>query len=130
MTRGLPQHERRLLADHRGLPIEPRLLRSADGDCLVVLSVKRKGADVAWHEVLYLGRPALLARHAQPFADAALAPGESVLSVDARLLAGCATSGAERRPIPVPRYFRSPDLEPRAVDFLYSEIPLLDLKLY
>ena len=126
----LPEHERRLLAHHQGLPVEPRLLRSADGDCLVVLSVKRKGADVAWHEVLYLGAPALLARHAQAFADALLPPGESVLSVDARLLAGCATSGAERLPIPVPRYFRSPDLARREVDFLYSEIPLLDLKLY
>jgi hypothetical protein len=126
----LPAHERRLLADHRGLPVEPRLLRSAEGDCLVVLSVKRKGADVAWHEVLYLGAPALLARHAQAFADAVLAPGESLLSVDSRLLDGLETSGAERLPIPVPRYFRSPDLERRAVDFLYSEIPLLDLKLY
>ena len=53
-----------------------------EGDCLVVLSIKRKGADVAWHEVLHLGRPALLARHAQAFADAVLAPGESVLAVD------------------------------------------------
>ena len=126
----VPAHERRLLEDHRALPVHPHLLRTADGDCLVILSIKRKGADVAWHEVLHLGRPALLARHAQAFADAVLAPGGSVLSVDARLLDGCAVSAAERLPIPVPRYFRSPDLEPREVDFLYSEIPLLDLKLY
>jgi hypothetical protein len=126
----LPAQERRLLEDHRGLPIHPHLLRTADGDCLVVLSLKRKGEDVLWHEVLHLGRPALLARHAQAFADAVLAPGESVLSVDSRLLDGCAVTAAERLPIPVPRYFRSPDLAPREVDFLYSEIPLLDLKLY
>ena len=95
-----------------------------------MLSIKRKGADVAFHEVLHLGRPALLARHAQAFADAVLAPGDSVLSVDSRLLDGLETAGAERVPIPVPRYFRSPDLARREVDFLYSEIPLLDLKLY
>jgi hypothetical protein len=126
----LPAHERRLLDDHQGLPVHPHLLRTAEGDCLVVLSLKRKGADALWHEVLHLGRPALLARHAQGFADAVLTPGESVLSVDSRLLDGCAVTAALRQPIPVPRYFRSPDLVPREVDFLYSEIPLLDLKLY
>ena len=126
----VPAHERRLLEDHRDLPIHPHLLRSREGDCLVILSIKRKGEDVAFHEVLHLGRPALLACHAQAFADAVLAPGESVLSVDSRLLEGCAVTAAERLPIPVPRYFRSPDLAAREVDFLYSEIPLLDLKLY
>ena len=126
----VPPHERRLLENHRGLPIQPHLLRTAADDCLVVLSLKRKGEDVLWHEVLHLGRPALLARHAQAFADAVLAPGASVLSVDSRLLDGYAVTGALRQPIPVPRYFRSPDLAPREVDFLYSEIPLLDLKLY
>ena len=67
--------ERLMLADHRDLPVEPHLLRAADGDCLVVLSVKKKGADVAYHEVLHLGRLAVFARHAQGFADRILAPG-------------------------------------------------------
>lgn len=126
----LPEDERQLLEDHRDVPFHPYLLRSADGDCLVILSIKRKDVDVDFHEVLYLGCPAVLARHAQVFADAVLAPGASVLSIDARFLDGCSVEGAERRPIAVPRYFRSPDLTPREVDFLYSEIPLLDLKLY
>lgn len=127
----LPEPQRRLLDDHRDLPLDPVLLRSAEGDCLVILSIKRKDADIAFHEVLHLGNPAILARHVQAFADAVLAPpGESVLSIDSRLLEGCPTPGAERRPIAVPRYFRSPDLARREVDFLYSEIPLLDLKLY
>lgn len=121
--------ERRILTDHRSLPVEPHLLRSADGDCLVVLSVKRKGADIAYHEVLHLGRPDVLARHAQAFANQVLASGASVLAVDQRFLDRCEVS-AEREPISVPRYFRSPDLARRDVDFLYSEIPLLDLKLY
>ena len=111
------------------LPVQPHLLRAADGDCLVVLSVKHKGADVAYHEVLHLGRPDVLARHAQAFANPVLAPGDSVLAVDQRFLDGCEVS-AESEPISVPRYFRSPDLARREVDFLYSEIPLLDLKLY
>jgi RimJ/RimL family protein N-acetyltransferase len=125
----VPDHERKILADHRDLPVQPRLLRALEGDCLVIFSVKKKGADVAYHEVLHLGRPAVLARHAQAFANAALAPGASVLAVDARFLDGFEI-GAESEPISVPRCFRSRDLRAREIDFLYSEIPLLDLKLY
>ena len=120
---------RRLLEDHRDLPVQPHLLRAPDGDCLVVLAVKKKGAGIAYHEVLHLGRPAVLARHAQAFANAILTPDASVLAVDARFLDGFAVA-AETEPISVPRYFRSPELAAGEVDFLYSEIPLLDLKLY
>jgi len=125
----LPEHERKLLIDHHDLALQPHLLRSAEGDCLVVLSVKTKGAGVAYHEVLHVARPDVLARHAQAFADAVLTAGAAVLAVDQRFLEGCAVS-AETEAISVPRYFRSPDLARREVDFLYSEIPLLDLKLY
>jgi RimJ/RimL family protein N-acetyltransferase len=125
----LADDERQILEDHRQLPLQPHLLRAAEGDCLVVLSVKRKGAEVAYHEVLHLGRPALLARHGQAFANRVLSPGASVLAVDSRFLDGLEVA-AETEPISVPRFFRSPDLAPREVDFLYSETPLLDLKLY
>jgi hypothetical protein len=125
----VPDHERQILADHRDLPVQPHLLRAAGGDCLIVLSVKRKGADVAYHEVLHLGRPAVFARHAEAFANAVLAPGTAVLAVDRRFLNGCEVI-TESEQISVPRYFRSADLAPPEVDFLYSEIPLLDLKLY
>ena len=121
--------ERQILEDHRDLPVEPLLLRAPEGDCLVILTIKRKAADIAYHEVLHLGRPAVLARHAQAFANAVLAPGASVLAVDTRLFDDCEPT-APTEPISVPRYFRSPDLARGAVDFLYSEIPLLDLKLY
>jgi RimJ/RimL family protein N-acetyltransferase len=121
--------ERRLLADHRDLPVEPHLLRAAEGDCLIVLSVKQKAADVAYHEALHLGRPEIFVRHAEAFANAVLAPGAAVLAVDRRFLDGCAVV-AESEQISVPRYFRSSTLARREVDFLYSEIPLLDLKLY
>ncbi len=121
--------ERQILEDHRDLPVQPRLLRAPEGDCLVILSVKEKAADVAYHEVLHLGRPAVLARHAQAFANLVLAPGASVLAVDRRFLDGFAVA-AETEPISVPRFFRSAELAAAEVDFLYSEIPLLDLKLY
>jgi RimJ/RimL family protein N-acetyltransferase len=125
----VPDHERLILSDHRDLPVQPHLLRAAEGDCLIMLSIKQKGADVAYHEVLHLGRPRVFAWHAKAFANAVLAPGAAVLAVDRRFLAGCEVS-AESEQITVPRYFKSPDLAGREVDFLYSEIPLLDLKLY
>jgi len=125
----IPDHERQILMDHRDLLVQPHLLRAAEGACLIVLSVKRKGADVAYHEVLHLGRPAVFARHAAAFANAVLTPGAAVLAVDRRFLDGCEVV-AESEPISVPRYFRSPVMARREVDFLYSEIPLLDLKLY
>lgn len=125
----VPDPERQILADHRDLPLEPHLLRSPDGDCLIVLSVKQKGADIAYHEVLHLGRPDVFARHAAAFANAVLAPGAAVLAVDRRFLDGCEVV-AESEPISAPRYFRSTLMARREVDFLYSEIPLLDLKLY
>lgn len=125
----IPDHERQILADHRDLPVQPYLLRAPEGDCLIVLSVKMKGADVAYHEVLHLGSPPVFARHAAAFANAVLTPGSAVLAVDRRFLDGCEVVAASEQ-ISVPRYFRSPDLARREVDFLYSEIPLLDLKLY
>ncbi len=124
----VPDRERLILSDHRHLPVQPHLLRSAEGDCLIVMSVKKKGADVAYHEVLYLGQPSVFARHSEAFANAVLAPGAAVLAVDQRFLDGCETS-AESEQIPVPRCFLSTVLARREIDFLYSEIPLLDLKL-
>ncbi len=121
--------ERQILEDHRDLAVQPHLLQAPEGNCLVMLSVKKKGAEVAYHEVLHLGRPDVLAPHAQGFANAVLAPGASVLAIDQRFLDGFEIT-AETEPIGVPRYFRSPDLARREVDFLYSETPLLDLKLY
>ncbi len=124
----VPDHERLILTDHRDLPVQPHLLRAAEGDCLIVLSVKQKDADVAYHEVLHLSRPAVFAPHAEGFANAVLPPGAAVLAVDRRFLDGCEVV-AESEQISVPRYFRSPVMARREVDFLYSEIPLLDLKL-
>jgi hypothetical protein len=120
--------ERKILTDHHLLPVTPYLLRAAEGDCLVVLSIKYKGADVAYHDVLHIGRPAVFAHHAQVFADAVLPSGAAVLAVDRRFLDGYDVI-AETEPIAVPRYFRSAGMARNEVDFLYSEIPLLDLKL-
>jgi RimJ/RimL family protein N-acetyltransferase len=124
----VPDHQRRILTDHQDFPVRSHLLRAAEGDCLILMSVKQKGADITYHEVLHLGQPAIFARHAQEFADRVLAPGAAVLAVDQRFLNGCGAI-AESEQTNLPRYFRSSVMARREVDFLYSEIPLLDLKL-
>ncbi|MFQ5972150.1 MAG: GNAT family N-acetyltransferase [Alphaproteobacteria bacterium] len=126
----LGPREGRLLDDHAGFNVAPYLIRTPGGTCLVILSIRMKGADVAYHEALYVGDGGVFAAHAAAFANAILPPRPSLVAVDRRFLAGQAVD-AEREPIPVPRYARTvAPLAPERVDFLYSEIPLLDLKLY
>ncbi|MCP4246171.1 MAG: GNAT family N-acetyltransferase, partial [bacterium] len=58
-----------VMADHAGLNVRPYLIRSDSGtDCLVLLYVKEKGADIAYHEILHVSDPAIFGRHAAAFA--------------------------------------------------------------
>ncbi len=119
-----------VLADHAGLNLRPYLIRYGRSDsCLVLLHVKEKGADIAYYEVLHVGEPAVFSRHAGAFAAAILPPKQAVLSVDSRFLTDDAKPHRVE-PIVVPRYYRPVGMGAQDVDFLYSEIVLLDLKLY
>ena len=122
--------ERRLLTDHAGFDLHPFLIEAAGESCLVILSIRRKAADVAYHEAFYIGAPALFAAQAQAFADAILPDRDSLVAVDRRFLDGVPVQG-EIEEIAVPRYFRpTAGVSVREVDFLYSETALLNLKLY
>ena len=119
-----------VLADHRDFAVYPYHIRSERGGCLVLLSIREKGADVAYYEALYVAAPEIFASTAQAFANAILPEGPAVLAVDKRFL-GDFPVDAEAEAFPVPRYFRpAPDLMPSAIDFLYCEIELLNLKLW
>jgi GNAT superfamily N-acetyltransferase len=120
---------RRMLTDHAGLPVRPVLVRAGGEDCLLVVSVKLKGDDVAYFDVLHLGAPAAFARHVQAIADGILPAGRAVLAVDRRLLRGEPAPGGAVETIRVPRFFKSTHLRPDEIDNLYSEVQLLDLKL-
>ena len=120
---------RRMLADHAGLPVRPVLIRVAGAECLLVVSVKLKGDDVAYFDVLHLGDAAAFARHAQAIADRLLPPGKAVLAVDRRFLRERLAHGGDVEVIRVPRFYKSDRLRPAAIDNLYSEVQLLDLKL-
>jgi GNAT superfamily N-acetyltransferase len=120
--------QRRMLQDHAELPVRPILISTAGGNCLAVFSVKKKGEDVTYFDVMHLSDPGFFAQHAQTIADSLLPPGKAVLAADRRLLAGHETDGIVE-PILVPRYYKSQRLAPSEVDNLYSELLLLDLKL-
>jgi len=119
---------RRLVEDHAGLPVRPLLLERDGDSCLLVLSEKLKGDDVAYSDVLHLGDPGFFARHARAIADRLLPAGKAVLAVDRRFLGGGETGG-EVETIRVPRFYKSTRLAPAEIDNLYSELQLLDLKL-
>ena len=76
--------------------------------------------------MLYVGDGAFLAAHAQAIANTLLSSDRAVLAFDRRFVQG---AQRESEPMRLPRWFRSSDVSPGAIDHLYSEIVLLDLKL-
>ncbi len=127
---GLSERSRQILADHAGLNVLPYLIEPKDQPSyLVLVHVKKKGADIAYHEALHVEDPAAFTRHAGSFASAILPPKKALLSVDSRFCTGAANPDRVEE-IEAPRFVRPTDVEPANVDFLYSEIVLLDLKLY
>ena len=126
----LDREEKRMLADHAGFAVHPFAIRGPRGDCLVLLSIHEKADNIAYYEALYVGEPEIFALSAQAFADAILPAGPAVLAVDKRFIGNCRVD-AETEAIRVPRYFRPvPGVGAQDIDILYSEIELLDLKLW
>lgn len=122
--------DRQILSDHSGLNLRPLAVETPGGLCFMMLSVKQKVDEYITHEVLYLGDRTLFGRYARDIADAVLpVDTPAVLSVDSRfVVAGVIPDRTE--PIPVPRFYSPGKLAPEDVDHLYSEIVLLDMKLY
>ncbi len=118
----------KILADHDGLNILPYLLEAPDGACLVVTYVKMKGDDVAHHEVLHVSDRAFFTAHASDFANAVLPPRKAVLALDSRFAEGSARPD-ETLDLDIPRYWKPAGIKAPDIDFLYSEVVLLDLKI-
>ncbi len=120
--------QRRILDDHAGLAVTPVLAQRDDARCLLMFSVKRKGADVDTWDVLYTSDRRFLADHGQALAEALLPVESAALAADRRFVNGAAP-GAKAEPLPVPRFYKSARLAPHEIDHLYSELQLLDMKL-
>jgi hypothetical protein len=91
------------------------------------LQVKKKQQDIAYHQLLHVDQPSLLARHAEAIATAILPKQQAVLAIDRRLLP-IAPAGSEIEAIPQPRLFKSRRLRRHQIDNLYNEVLLLDQK--
>lgn len=126
----LDRIEQRVINDHAPFDVRFVLCQAEAGDCLVAFVTQRKRDGTLYYDVLYLSRPGIFATFAQAFADALLPTARpAVVAVDARLL-GDYEVPATTAPITSPRYYRRGTLPPQYVDLLYSELVLLDLKLF
>jgi GNAT superfamily N-acetyltransferase len=118
----------RIWCDHRDFNVVHLVAQLGMKSCYLVFSVKRKGADLLYHEVLYASDHTFLAEHAQAISNGFLNSKDAVLAIDRRFLPMVSRT-AKAETIRLVRLYRSTCLQPRHVDHLYSEIALLDLKL-
>lgn len=117
-----------VLTDHSDLDLKPIVIETPDGPITLVLSVKQKVDEYVTHEAVYVGQPALLAKHGRAIADTLLPEHAAVLSVDSRLAMGAKPDSHEQ--IEVPRFYRGTSMLPAEIDHMYSEIVLMGMKLY
>lgn len=117
-----------VLADHDDLGLKPVVIDTPDGPLTLVLSVKQKVDEYVTHEVVYVGQPPLLARHAQAVTDTLLPENAAVFSIDSRLITGAQPDAVEQ--IEVPRFYKGTSMLPCEIDHMYSEVVLMGMKLY
>lgn len=117
-----------ILDDMTGLPLVPLLVDYAGRQALLFFSIKKKGENVTWFDLMYVSDPELFAQCAQSLANLLLPEGAAVLAADGRFFRVPPQEGVAV-PLTVARYFISESVEPFELDNLYSELQLLDLKL-
>lgn len=127
IDRVVTSEQQQMLHYHRSGDLRSALLRTAQGDCLIVLTIHHKRDEVFFYDVLHLSRPDVFERNAAAVADLLLPNDQSALAVDSRFVSDT-PPGGERIPIYVPRRYVSDHLPPAALDMLYSEFVLLGLK--
>jgi len=130
----LTEEERVTLDLHRDFDIHHAIVgtdpldRGGGNAVWLVWQRKLKGEGVAYHEILHASNYDFLSVHAAAIAETICVGEKAVLAVDSRWMNPADDSG-EVETIPLPRWYRSPDLGPREVGHLYSEVLLLDQKL-
>jgi hypothetical protein len=126
---GLAAHDRRVLVDHAGLNLAWAAVETPDGPCLLAISAKRKHDDYVTHDVFHIGDRAIFARHVRAITDSLLPPQDAILSVDRRFMPADADPDVAAE-LEVPRFYTPGRMAAEHVDFMYSEIALLDIKIF
>jgi GNAT superfamily N-acetyltransferase len=119
--------ERKILRDHRAFNLRHILVRAGGRSCYLIVQAKKQGEDVNYHQVMHLTDPDFVTENGQAIADAILEEGRAVFAVDKRFLPEPMRWESEK--LRRPRLFSAPHLPPSAIDHLYNEIVILDLKL-
>jgi len=120
--------EIKILNDHLDLPVTPVLVSTKCTQCLLLLSIAKKGGGITYYDVLYRSNPGLFTERAPHIAEAMLPGEDCVLAADRRFVEDD-ENGAEVETIQSPRFYKSTRVKPRDIDLAYSELMLLDLKL-
>lgn len=120
--------QKQILTDMQAMPVTPVHVEFNGRDVLLFFSIKTKGEDVLWFDLLYTSDAALFTDSAPWLANALLPDTPAVLAADSRLI-DTPPEGTLCEYLPVERHYLSQNVEPRDIDFLYSELQLLDLKL-
>ena len=125
----LGPQERQMLDDHHDLDIHHAVVETGDGSgSWLVWQRKLKGDAVAYHEVLHASDTDFLSAKAPAIAGLVTVGDKAVLAIDTRMM-NAGDDPGEVETIPLPRWYRSPDVRPRDIGHLYSEVLLLDQKL-
>ncbi|MEP1767944.1 MAG: GNAT family N-acetyltransferase [Sulfitobacter sp.] len=120
--------DKQVLSDHADLNLKPVVVETPDGPLTLVLSVKQKVDEYVTHEAVYVGQPDLLGKYGSAVADTLLPAERAAFSVDSRLVRGASPDATEQ--IEVPRFYKGISLRPAEIDHMYSEVVLMDMKLY
>ena len=120
--------QRRIMADHEGLPVAPILARDSKQQLFMMVATSIKGNEETWIDVMHADDPHLLGKWGQTLAGHLLGESSSRFSCDSRFCTG-KPDGAELHTIDVARYAKTTGLDHRYFDHLYGEIQLLRLKL-
>lgn len=125
----LPAKDRRIIADHQGLPLRHLAVETPDGLCTLVIYPQKKHDAYVTHEVMYCGDQALFAQHAGAIAASVLPAREAILSLDRRFARdGIAPDDVTE--FATPRFCQQGLLDFAEIDMLYSECVLLGIKIH
>jgi hypothetical protein len=120
--------EVKVLKDHLGLAVTPVLVSTKCTQCLLLLSINKKGNGTTYYDVLYRSNPTLFNSRVGHIAEALLPDDNSVLAADRRFVEKDEYD-AEIEIIKSPRFYKSANVKPCDIDLAYSELVLLNLKL-